>query len=121
MSGVYALAQGKTTNYYSDSNPAENPLYTMKDGDCWFCTVAKEYKYVEVTTPGENEAEEYIGKYVSPNNGNRPYFLVTEANLATFLAGEKEEIMTIIPGYTKAYERTTELEDTGFIGGVLYQ
>mgnify|MGYP003292549718 CR=1 FL=1 len=36
LNGVYALAQGKTTNYYSDTDPAED--YILKKGDCWFKT-----------------------------------------------------------------------------------
>jgi hypothetical protein len=45
MSGVYALAQGKTTNYYSVNDPAGtlgSPTYgqNIKQGDCWFQTVS---------------------------------------------------------------------------------
>ena len=48
-SGVYALAQGKTTNYYSDKDPRESG-HKLKEGDCWFQTI----------TP---DSEEYNDEY----------------------------------------------------------
>ena len=35
---AYALAQGKTTNYYSDTDPTG--AYSVKKGDCWFKTIS---------------------------------------------------------------------------------
>lgn len=37
---AYALAQGRTTNYYSDTDPST--VYSVKKGDCWFDTSAGE-------------------------------------------------------------------------------
>lgn len=37
---AYALAQGKTTNYYNDTDPST--AYSVKKGDCWFDTSAGE-------------------------------------------------------------------------------
>lgn len=38
LNDVYAIAQGKTTNYYSDTDP-RNAGHSVKKGDCWFQTV----------------------------------------------------------------------------------
>ena len=37
---AYALAQGKTTNYYSYNDPGTQSggNHSLKHGDCWFCT-----------------------------------------------------------------------------------
>lgn len=50
LSGVYELAQGKTTNYYSELEPTNNPALNgvdgyvykpnLKAGDCWFKTIS---------------------------------------------------------------------------------
>ena len=114
LSSVYALAQGKTTSYYSATDPAKQ--YEIKKGDCWFCTPAKSYVYTQLTTP--NNAQLYIGKYISPDDpptNASVYLEVTEHNLEAFLQGEG--IMTIVPGATKVYSRS----ETKFGGGVLYQ
>lgn len=39
LSGVYALAQGKTTNYYGTEDP-NNGINNLKEGDCWFKTIS---------------------------------------------------------------------------------
>ena len=36
LSSIYALAQGKSTNYYSPTDPSWS--YTINEGDCWFDT-----------------------------------------------------------------------------------
>ena len=51
---AYALAQGKTTNYYSPTEPVNN----IKEGDCWFDT-----GYVKIATNPENKAGQ-LGKFV---------------------------------------------------------
>ena len=53
---AYALAQGKTTNYYSPTEPVNK----IKIGDCWFDT-----GYVKINTNPENKAG-YLGKFVVP-------------------------------------------------------
>ena len=50
------MAQGKTTNYYSPTEPVNK----IKIGDCWFDT-----GYVKITTNPENKAG-YLGKFVVP-------------------------------------------------------
>lgn len=50
LSGVYELSQGKTTNYYSELEPTNNPALNgadgyvykpnLKEGDCWFKTIS---------------------------------------------------------------------------------
>ena len=52
---AYALAQGKTTNYYS---PTE-PIHNVKKGDCWFDT-----GYVKIDTNPDKRTG-YLGKFVS--------------------------------------------------------
>ncbi len=58
---AYALAQGKTTNYYS---PTE-PIHNVKKGDCWFDT-----GYVNVGAL--NNKTDYLGKFVISTDGNIP-------------------------------------------------
>ena len=50
---AYALAQGKTTNYYSPTEPVNK----IKKGDCWFDT-----GYVRIDTPAAKSG--YLGKFV---------------------------------------------------------
>jgi hypothetical protein len=50
LSGVYELAQGKTSSYYSELEPTNNPALNgvdgyvykpnLKEGDCWFKTIS---------------------------------------------------------------------------------
>ncbi len=51
---TYALAQGKSTNYYSDTDPSLTHL--VKDGDCWFDTNIELGKLHNI--------EDYINTYV---------------------------------------------------------
>ena len=50
------MAQGKTTNYYSDTDPSK--VYSVKKGDCWFDT-----GYVNIGALGNKT--DYLGKFVS--------------------------------------------------------
>lgn len=82
VSGAYKLAQGKTTTYYSDNDPAGNPIHNtygdgMVDGDCWFGP-----SYID--QGAFKEYENYIGYYLK--NGNI-YDLVTEDNLQVTIDG----------------------------------
>lgn len=125
-----ALTQGKTTTYYGSTNPASigvatysardtsnNPVTVVKQGDCWFCTGETEYKYVKVD-PVPSDEDSYVGKYVSPNNEDAPYLLVTEDNLAAFTNGTSNIKITV--GETNAFE-LEQGDATSFIGGILYQ
>ena len=51
---AFALAQGKSTNYYSPTEPINN----IKEGDCWFDT-----GYVKID-PNPDKRTEYLGKFV---------------------------------------------------------
>lgn len=116
LSSVYALAQGKTTNYYSPEDPSKH--YEIKKGDCWFCTPAKSYTYTLLSTP--SDAKAYLGKYVSPDaspTSASVYLEVTEYNLDAFLRGT--DVVRIEPGETPAYARSED--SSTFSGGVLYQ
>lgn len=53
---AYALAQGKTTNYYSPTEPVNK----INIGDCWFDT-----GYVKID-PNPNKKTGYLGKFVVP-------------------------------------------------------
>lgn len=112
LSGVYALAEGKTTNYYSAEDPSNS--YSMKEGDCWFHTDEAVYDYIpRETTP--TVGTEYVGCYITPDDNNPTTFIeVTSNNLQSLLDGDG--LMTLLPGWTKAYDRS-------YIGtgGVLYQ
>ncbi len=46
ISQTTAVAQGKSTNYYSVNDPTEDPTekYVVKKGDCWFQTVSSDDK-----------------------------------------------------------------------------
>jgi flagellar basal body rod protein FlgC len=41
LNGVYAIAQGKTTNYYGADDPRDLGL-SIKEGDCWFQTISSD-------------------------------------------------------------------------------
>lgn len=103
LSGVYALALGKTTNYYGDTDPAgtaEDKLSgtygtalssqkkTLKEGDCWFDTGSH---YVQLTkeldpavkTGGTFGTEaQYIGYYYNSGTSDKPvYQKITSKNI----------------------------------------
>lgn len=66
LSGVYELAQGKTTSYYSELEPTNNPALNgvdgyvykpnLKEGDCWFQTVRSGDTGYNDTYDSESEA-----------------------------------------------------------------
>ena len=86
LSGIYTLAQGKSTNHYSDTDPSEQ--YTIKEGDCWFDTGSR---YVKVNKTLDfaandngtfNESTQYIGYYYNAGNEESPdYQKITNENL----------------------------------------
>ena len=102
LSSIYALAEGKTTNYYSAEDPSNS--YTMKEGDCWFHTDEEVYEYyVEEHVP--TTGNDYIGYYVTPDDTNpTTYILVTGGNVQELLDGD--ELMTLVPGKNKIYNRS---------------
>lgn len=59
---AYALAQGKTTNYYSPTEPVNK----IKIGDCWFDT-----GYVKIATNPDKKTG-YLGKFIISTDGNIP-------------------------------------------------
>ena len=54
---AYALAQGKTTNYYSDTDPAD--VYSVKKGDCWFKTISSTNDEYNNEMPDQNQGKLY--------------------------------------------------------------
>ena len=54
---AYALAQGKTTNYYSDTDPSK--VYSVKKGDCWFKTISSTDDDYNNERPGQNQGKLY--------------------------------------------------------------
>lgn len=100
LSGVYELAQGKTTNYYSALEPTKNPsadgtskVYKrdLKVGDCWFDISYKEISATELATL--DIASKYINYYVGSGTTKT---LVTRNNYST---------LEITPKSTQAYTR----------------
>lgn len=76
LSGVYALAQGKSTNYYSDTDPSEH--YTIKEGDCWFKTTGQNTELADSPRKGElkqwtNGQWEDIGSEIVANKITATY------------------------------------------------
>ena len=80
ISGAYELAQGKSKNYYQDTDPAGNPNnpdtygQNIGTGDYWFDTGKRYIKVTPTTDPAVNTAkgkegtfstkEQYIGYFV---------------------------------------------------------
>lgn len=100
LSGVYELAQGKTTNYYSNLEPTRNALANtsvyvykpnLKVDDCWFDTGFKEVSEEELATL--DLASKYINYYVG------------EGNTKTRVTNTNYTDLNIIPKTTKAYKR----------------
>lgn len=54
---AYALAQGKTTNYYSDTDPSK--VYSVKKGDCWFKTISSTNSEYNKDATGQNQGKLY--------------------------------------------------------------
>lgn len=118
LSGVYALAQGKTTNYYSNIDPIKAG-YDVKEGDCWFYTPegGGGYIYEEVSPqPSIGQEHLYVGYYITTDELNpAAYIEVTADNLDELLSGEGP--ITLEAGKTKCYERKIDPRDTN----TLYQ
>jgi hypothetical protein len=99
LSGVYSLAQGKTTNYYGNFEPTRNPepsatqVYkpNLRVDDCWFDTTYKEISAAELATL--DFASKYINYYVGEGSTKT---LVTSSNYTT---------LSITPKTTKAYKK----------------
>ncbi len=71
LDGVYELAQGKSKNYYSETNPAGtrgSATYglTMQEGYCWFDT-----GYTQISTP--DTKSDYLGKWLRIPDDNGDY------------------------------------------------
>jgi hypothetical protein len=103
LSGVYALALGKTTNYYGDTDPAgtaEDKLSgtygtalssqkkTLKEGDCWFDTGSHYVQLTKKLDPAvKNDGTfgtkaQYIGYYYNSGTLASPeYQKITGTNL----------------------------------------
>lgn len=79
VSGAYALAQGKSKNYYQDTDPAGDPTQptygqNIGPGDYWFDTSARYVKVTPTTDPAVNTVsgkentfstkEQYIGYFI---------------------------------------------------------
>ena len=121
-SAGYAIAQGKSTNYYTPyepykADPAPSGYYSapdLKQGDCWFDT---DYKPVE---PKPASKDKYIGRYVREPQTDK-YIQVTADNVNS---------LNISPGTTECYtygelkqcrsvNETTHRGDWEDIGGEL--
>ena len=76
---AYALAQGKTTNYYSPTEPVNK----IKIGDCWFDT-----GYVKITTNPENKAG-YLGKFVVCQASTEGSVRVEASGASRYIPSEK--------------------------------
>lgn len=118
LSGVYALAQGKTTNYYSNIDPIKAG-YDVKEGDCWFYTPegGGGYIYEEVSPqPSIGQEHLYVGYYITTDELNpAAYIEVTADNLDELLSGDG--LIALEAGKTKCYERKIDPRDTN----TLYQ
>lgn len=87
ISGAYALAQGKTTNYYQANDPNDGHNI-LKKGDCWFDTSSNLELVTQTIDPavGANgkfsTKEQYIGYYINLGTGSNPQpELITKDNL----------------------------------------
>lgn len=107
---AYALAQGKTTNYYS---PTE-PIYNIKKGDCWFDT-----GYVNVGAL-KNKTD-YLGKFVISTTGDilveqdendSTRYIPNAAGSTRLIKITPENIDTLIKNKTIVVD-TTEVFETG--------
>jgi hypothetical protein len=83
LSGVYELAQGKTTSYYSELEPTNNPTLTPEDGfvykpnlkedDCWFDTINKTLKQCVGFDDSGNAVWEDVGGELVTNKVTATY------------------------------------------------
>ena len=81
LSGVYELAQGKTTNYYSELEPTRNASAgegfvhkpNLKEDDCWFDTINKTLKQCVGFHDSGNAKWEDIGGELVTNKVTATY------------------------------------------------
>ena len=77
LDGVYELAQGKSKNYYSETDPAgtSGDAYglTMRKGYCWFDT-----GYTQISTP--EAKSDYLGKWLRIQDANGGYVVKSGEN-----------------------------------------
>jgi predicted secreted protein len=69
LSGVYELAQGKTTSYYSELEPTNNPALNgaegyvykpnLKEGDCWFKIISDTSEEYNDEAAGQSQGKLY--------------------------------------------------------------
>lgn len=138
LSGVYALAEGKTTSYYSSkeptaktppTNPTELENYnkkyvyapSLKEGDCWFYTQSAQYDYELVRDTPPTSKAGYISDdpdnpyYVTPDDNNPTIYIKVDADtIDSLIAGDG--LMTLKVGTNKVYKKSY----VG-TGGALYQ
>ena len=138
LSGVYALAEGKTTSYYSakeptaktpPTNPTQLENYNkkyvyapnLKEGDCWFYTPSAQYDYELVQDTPPTSKTGYISTdpdnpyYVTPDDNNPTIYIKVDADtIDGLIAGDG--LMTLKVGTNKIYKKS-------YIGtgGALYQ
>jgi hypothetical protein len=67
---ITAVAQGKSTNYYSETDPSTQ--YTIKEGDCWFDTANKTLKQC-IKVAGDDITWEDIGGELVANKVTATY------------------------------------------------
>lgn len=99
LSGVYSLAQGKTTNYYGTFEPTRNPEPTatqvykpnLRVDDCWFDTNYKEISATELATL------DFASKYIN--------YYVGDGSTKTLVTGSNYTTLSIQPKTTKAYTK----------------
>lgn len=83
---VKVIAQGKSTNYYSSSDPTseQGGSYSVKEGDCWFKTGDN---YKEYSNFSVSDKDKYLdGNYYYKYNNN--YFQITEGNIDNLKDGD---------------------------------
>lgn len=83
---AYQLVQGKSTNYYSSSDPTseQGGSYSVKEGDCWFKTGDN---YKEYSNFSVSDKDNYLdGNYYYKYNNN--YFQITKYNIDNLKDGD---------------------------------
>lgn len=109
LDSVFALAQGKSTNYYSPTDPSLS--YTVKEGDCWFDTDAEkgeptlyqyqykgnnEYEWVDIG--GEIVANKVTATFIDTLDITTKKIEVKDGQNTIFLADAEHPADTLIGG-----------------------
>ena len=130
---ILAVSQGKSTNYYSGTDPSTSG-YTIKEGDCWFDTSLEKIKVNKSINPAVNEngsfntAEHYINYYwrstvQTDENGDPLYVLLDETTIQELLEDSKNTGFTLgeTPAYTEEKNCLKQWDGTKWIdiGGEL--